>query len=125
MASKDPEKRRAYARAWYAKNIEKNRERAREYQRQWRAKNPEKHLARVRRYLGVEGATGEVRSGTCPICPPGAGVQTLVCDHEHGPDGSGPIRGWICRKCNSGLGLLGDVPDGLERALAYLTGGRE
>ena len=41
----------------------------------------------------------------------------LSCDHD-------PIkltfRGWLCRDCNTGIGLLGDDIEGLERAIKYL-----
>lgn len=133
--AKNAEKHREYSRAWRAKNLErarehdrgryaKNPERGRGYSQAWRLKNPEKLRELSRRRQGIEGATGEQRIGRCPICPPGSPEVTLVCDHEHRePDGSGPIRGWLCRRCNRGLGMLGDDADGVKRALAYLTGG--
>lgn len=31
------------------------------------------------------------------------------------------FRGWICRECNLGIGLLGDDTEGLKRALNYLV----
>ena len=31
------------------------------------------------------------------------------------------FRGYICRSCNSGIGLLHDDPDTLKRAFIYLT----
>ena len=44
-------------------------------------------------------------------------VSKLFLDHTHGEDA---FRGWICRECNSGIGMLGDSVEGLRRALAYL-----
>lgn len=38
-------------------------------------------------------------------------------DHSHE---TGQIRGILCHRCNTGLGLLGDSVEGLERMLAYL-----
>ena len=38
-------------------------------------------------------------------------------DHDHA---SGFIRGRLCNQCNSGMGLMGDSPDLLRRAAAYL-----
>jgi len=32
------------------------------------------------------------------------------------------FRGWLCGKCNSGIALLGDNKEGVQRALKYLTG---
>lgn len=54
--------------------------------------------------------------GTCPCCGR-SGRQKMVMDHCHE---TGRIRGVICSACNSGIGLLGDSIEGLERALAYL-----
>lgn len=56
----------------------------------------------------------ENRAGECPVC---LRKSALVVDHDHS---TGQIRGWLCRPCNSGLGLLGDTADGLRRALTYL-----
>jgi hypothetical protein len=44
-------------------------------------------------------------------------ISKLVLDHTHDDDA---FRGWICRECNSGIGMLGDSSTGLRRALAYL-----
>lgn len=58
-------------------------------------------------------------TGKCDIC----GVPEVECntklhmDHDHE---TGDFRGWICGKCNKGIGLLGDSPEGLQRALEYL-----
>lgn len=30
------------------------------------------------------------------------------------------LRGWLCRKCNTGMGLLGDTAENMRRAAAYL-----
>ena len=60
-----------------------------------------------------------------PPPPPGTpctccgAIRKLFCDHQHATD---EFRGYICRECNSGIGLLGDSPEGLQRALAYLKG---
>lgn len=39
-------------------------------------------------------------------------------DHDHETD---EFRGWICEKCNTGLGKLGDNIEGITKALNYLT----
>jgi hypothetical protein len=43
--------------------------------------------------------------------------EPLACDHDHQ---TGNFRGWLCKNCNTGLGLLGDDAPGLRRMLAYL-----
>lgn len=56
----------------------------------------------------------------CLICDE---IKRLVIDHCHE---SGRVRGLLCANCNSGLGLLGDDTNNLERAVLYLrNNGRE
>ena len=43
--------------------------------------------------------------------------HTLVLDHDHSTN---LFRGWVCYRCNSGIGSLGDDIEGLENALTYL-----
>ena len=33
---------------------------------------------------------------------------------------TGKFRGWLCGKCNMGIGALGDSIQGLQRAIEYL-----
>ena len=40
------------------------------------------------------------------------------CDHDHNTN---EFRGWLCHKCNLGLGNVNDEPKRLENALKYLT----
>ena len=41
----------------------------------------------------------------------------IVIDHCHETK---EFRGWICRFCNAGIGLLKDNIEGVEKALTYL-----
>jgi hypothetical protein len=34
---------------------------------------------------------------------------------------SGAFRGWLCHKCNTGLGKLGDDIADIRRSIAYMT----
>jgi hypothetical protein len=52
---------------------------------------------------------------TCEACD--AGGRQMHLDHDHT---TGAFRGWLCNRCNLGLGHLGDTIAGVERALAYL-----
>ena len=45
-------------------------------------------------------------------------MSSLVPDHDHD---TGMIRGVLCGYCNMGIGLLGDTPDGVQRAAEYMT----
>ena len=51
----------------------------------------------------------------CKIC---GKVTKLVCDHDHKTD---QFRGWICGKCNRGLGYFNDDPNLISKALDYLN----
>ena len=53
--------------------------------------------------------------GKCQSC--GSEFDVLDVDHCHI---SGDIRGLLCKKCNKGIGLLGDNKEGVEKALDYL-----
>ncbi len=52
---------------------------------------------------------------SCDCC--GKSYHLMCLDHDHLTNG---FRGWLCHKCNSGIGHLGDNVEGLEKALEYL-----
>lgn len=99
----------------------------------WAKENPEKSRIsdRSRRLKYVYGITleqyyelYEKQGGCCAIC--GAEENNtrgarrdwnFAVDHCHDSE---EIRGLLCNSCNRGLGLLGDTPEGLRKALAYL-----
>lgn len=54
--------------------------------------------------------------GICSICLAAPAVHVDHC-HE-----TGRVRGVLCFNCNSAIGKLGDDPDTLRRAIAYLEG---
>ena len=58
-------------------------------------------------------------SGTPCVCC--ARIDRLYCDHDHATK---EFRGWVCKNCNAGMGLLGDNEVGLRQALAYLIKAR-
>lgn len=65
----------------------------------------------------------ERQGGACALCQKPAGRSnrwgTLSVDHCHE---TGLIRGLLCAACNSALGMLGDTPERLQRALDYVNG---
>ena len=86
-----------------------------EYHRRW-----VNHLSR--RYGLTEAEycrLWSAQSGACAICGDGhaTGTRFLCVDHCHE---TGRIRGLLCKRCNTGLGLLGDDRLGLMRAVSYL-----
>jgi hypothetical protein len=133
-----------YMRDAYAANPEKFRERS----RAWRKRNPEKAreisrkghakkdrfvtaLQSSRRaagrgdYLPCSATVDEIKvafTGKCEICgtPELECSKRLLMDHCHG---TGVFRGWLCRKCNSALGLFNDSEELVVDALHYLMNG--
>lgn len=63
----------------------------------------------------------EIQEYRCAIC--GATAQNennkkfLEFDHDHETN---KPRGFLCQKCNKGIGLLGDCVEGIESAFKYL-----
>ena len=57
-------------------------------------------------------------------CDAGCGrwlrISQMHLDHDHK---TGAFRGWVCRSCNHGIGMLGDSIEGVKRALNYLRNG--
>ena len=65
---------------------------------------------------------------TCPIClsteesAKGAGNSkngAWCLDHDHT---TGSFRGWLCHRCNRGIGCFSDDVNHLKRAISYLEG---
>ena len=54
--------------------------------------------------------------GSCPICS--THTEVWILDHCHTTDS---FRGYICDRCNRGLGCFGDDSEIVQRALTYLS----
>lgn len=107
------------------------REARRALKQRWRAENPELRKAQRERRLArspvlrrqirwrkrklPEPTRPEPKS--CEACGKAESGRALALDHCHV---TGVFRGWLCFKCNTGLGKLGDTAAGLRAALAYL-----
>lgn len=104
---------------------------ATEYKASWVATKPEyiKLQRENSRLVTRYGITSEdylklleSQNFSCAICgnTPEEGREAstkLSVDHCHE---SGKVRGLLCQKCNTGIGLLGDTKEGLQKALNYL-----
>ncbi|WP_079052448.1 endonuclease VII domain-containing protein [Streptomyces regalis] len=78
---------------------------------------PAQHLRR--KYGITETERDEMiasQMGLCAICLTAPAVHV---DHCHN---TGRVRGVLCFNCNSGLGLLRDDPEAMNRAADYLEG---
>lgn len=56
----------------------------------------------------------DAQAGKCAIC---LAREATCVDHDHD---TGDIRGLLCRKCNSAIGIIGETPELLDRAAKYL-----
>lgn len=107
--------------------------------KQWFAANPERASAARRKSnlaknygitLAEYDALLRQQGGVCAICgkdEPNAHGRTgkqfrLSVDHCHE---SGRVRGLLCQKCNRAIGLLGDDPVLMRKAISYLLRHRQ
>ena len=134
-----------YMRKWRAQNKEKNAEYQKEYYKEYRKKHAEKLAnqnkkwreankeqdalvmlkARLKRKynLSIEeyNTLIESQNNSCKICGTHATNNIkgkLYIDHCHT---TGKVRGLLCMKCNSALGLLNDNKELVQNLLDYLN----
>ena len=110
----------------YVRDRETIRQRERERNRRDFAADPSywKRLGLRRRY-GLSPQEYEAgvakQGGVCAICkrspPPN---KRLHVDHCHD---TGKVRGFLCLKCNAGVGQFGDCAELLRRAASYVDSG--
>ncbi len=119
---------------YYVKWRAANREKHRAYQAEWRAKNRERIRAQAkkkynssetkqahrRRRYGIseehfQQLLGQ-QKGLCAICQSNPATHV---DHCHD---TGKVRGLLCLKCNTGLGMFQDSGAELAKAIFYLNG---
>lgn len=102
-----------YQRNNYCSNCNK------EYQRKWWQKNKLAALAhRYRTTIRFLEDLLELQGGLCLICNLPCRDRTILSiDHNHA---TGKIRGFLCTRCNTAIGLLDYDPDRIERAARYL-----
>src|SRR6185437_2391819 len=90
-----------------------------------RERGIEKHGITIEKYLELLSA----QRGGCAICgrvP--EKIYDLYVDHDHkccsGAFSCGEcVRGLLCQKCNTGIGMFNDDYKVMEYAVMYLTGG--
>jgi hypothetical protein len=110
--------KREYDARYYSN--EEARARSLERVRLWKAANPERiRQNRIQREYGLTPEEQEeFFARNCEICGGrGVGREELHVDHCHE---TGKVRGALCGPCNRGIGSLGDDPERVRAALAYL-----
>ena len=114
---------RTYDNKW--KTTKGARSKKRQDGRAYYKKNKDVYAARhLRNYLSRLGLSLKQyedllkeQEGKCAICRRHPTRTRLAVDHCHK---TGRVRGLLCNNCNTGLGLLGDQEESVERALSYL-----
>ena len=105
---------------------------SKEYRRKWhknkRAESDEyndnAYYSRLKKKYGITKkeylSIYEKQQGNCKICGKNESEQKqrLHVDHCHN---SGVVRGLLCSKCNTAIGLMGDDIGRLEKAKQYLA----
>lgn len=75
-----------------------------------------KHKYRGKKYKLLDKVIPPMPSA-CDACGEPPGSRGLCLDHCHT---TSMFRGWLCVRCNTGLGLFGDTSAGVSKALAYI-----
>jgi hypothetical protein len=115
MSLVDPEKLKAYHRAYYRAN----KARIQKKNSEWYEKNREYAIACGRERRRVTSPT-RPDPGFCEICgdgPENGGWKVLALDHDHA---TGKFRGWLCNYCNRALGMFRDNVSFMRKAISYL-----
>lgn len=111
------------ARDWYANNVDHAKERMRTHNR---TRAGEFRDYNLRRKYGITAAEYdallEEQGGVCAICGGTERIEdgrAMAVDHCHRTN---KVRGILCSHCNRAIGMLGDDPEVIARAVTYLNG---
>lgn len=105
------------ARKWRRRDRENNRAKHNAIGRIYRKRHPEQVKQWERKNKGLPAPT-RPEPDVCEGCKKPPGRKGICLDHDHI---TGVFRGWLCSKCNLGIGLLGDTIGSLLSAVDYLT----
>lgn len=89
--------------------------------RKWHLANQDRMRIARRKWQGLPEPT-RPEPDVCEICggynlTDAVKFRCLGVDHDHK---SGKFRGWLCDRCNRGIGFFRDDPSKLRRAADYL-----
>ena len=127
--AKNKEKNAEYQSKYYKEYRKQNKEKLATYNNEWREANKEHNAlqltkARLKRKYNITieeyEALLESQDHSCKVCGKHATENhqgKLYIDHCHT---TGKVRGLLCMKCNSALGLLNDDPEIIGNLLEYL-----
>lgn len=108
---------RAAVKRWESRNPGEGLKRSRAWQKRYPERARENSRRSWRKNAGMPEPTRPVPE-YCECCGEKLipGIQTHL-DHCHR---TGKFRGWLCNRCNRGLGYFGDSIEGLQKAISYL-----
>jgi len=117
----NPERARAYSKAYIAANPE----RVRAWRKTWAATRPKQKRTQTHRKSRYHGFTRievlaclAAQGGVCAVCRTAElGKKGGHGDHNHD---TGRFRAVLCHSCNVAIGLLKDSPERCRAAAAYL-----
>lgn len=111
---KELEKRKA----WYKKNQERVKKQNNEH---YSLNKEEIKFKRIFLKYGLTkeswNALYKEQNGVCAICQKPNTSKSLAVDHNHT---TLAVRGLLCDKCNTALGLLGEDVECAQRLIAYI-----
>ena len=138
----------AKVRKWREEHLERSRANSRNWRREhkeqadakrreWRREHPEqergyrdKYYASHKEQINASKRTQKYgitpedqdkllveQGGVCAVCGDIRGKYGLGIDHDHTTK---EVRGWLCGKCNTGLGYFDDNPEWLRQAADFL-----
>lgn len=115
VRARDPLKKSIQNEKWRLLNLDKMNE----YNRQWRERNKEtaEYRTRRRKQRGYPDPT-RPEPTHCEMCGNLPNIKKYIyLDHCHRTN---VFRGWLCGKCNIGLGALGDdIDEAITRLQRY------
>jgi hypothetical protein len=119
-----PEERRIYVRKWRAEHREEINVRKRAW---YHGHQEHVRALNYRQRYGVsideaEQLVIERQTGVCAICGERRGKLGLCIDHDHTTK---QVRGWLCGKCNRGLGCFDDNSGWLRKAAEFIDNNKE
>ena len=127
--AQNKEKNAAYQKEYYKEYRKKNTETLADRNKKWREENKEQDAlvmlkARLKRKYNISIEEYETliesQNNSCKVCGTHAKNNLkgkLYIDHCHT---TGKVRGLLCMKCNSALGLLNDDKELIQNLLDYL-----